>query len=1221
MSVKLLGLGFSFSGKDRGAKKVADGISNSVIGISRGLRDINVSARMNKLGSFVQSVSLHKLNQISSKLGDMASKAGSPELTSGLEQTFIQMEKTTAGVVSGLGLSGAEARKTKRDWASWAYSLGVGVDSVAEIGSAVHQTNLKLKDYGLGVKDLVKLQETYGVSGAGLVKTFRQLETTYNMTGKQARSVTDSIIAQGRAMGFGKETLAGYPELAQRVNNMFAKTFKQEGPEDFKKTMMGITKLGGVMSKYLGTPFDEGRDSAVAIFESLANARVGFQEMAAGMKQDMPGVVEAMAGVGISVDDIFERIQKDPVEFAQSMREANKRMREMGGKNSQMALMFTQRLDEVMKDLPDGFRQLIKVTGPAGAKIDKMLARSNSPVRKAEGALKDMSKAFRTGFDFDEQLKRARDKLEYTVSMISKRDTGKFVSSQRKAYADIGDSIKKFSKEKGPLGTLIKKFSLFRKIGLAALLPLDGMGSKFGALAPMLTHVAGASLPFFTALGSLGFRPRQIVAPFTMLLKPLGMMNKLMKGLPATFLKIFGPLGIIITLVGMFGSDFGKAFEKIGRSIPQLMLRVFFKEPQKKLSKMSTGDLWKVLGNKLWDVSVRAFTFVSDNFDKGVDILWSGAKKGFSFLWDKIKKWWDDPSKTMVEKAKDVGKAIGLALGAGLLLSSSFRGVVFKGFKRLLSRVVGIRRQVCDEERGAGSCFEQGAAGAAGAGVGTTTGAGPTTNAALSDRAVRRAQAKRFAAYRKEDVLRRKSIRFQQKAGELGYGGGNQPGALTSFGIKTRMFGEDLAAAPKKVALGLRDSAKNAGSFVRTLPSRTLRGMKSGFGKIGKSIGMVAKGLGGAVKSMGRMAGFGLGMAALSGSFDPLIEKLGVTKRGASALGTTLGGIMTGASVAGPWGAAVGLLVGAIQLVYTAFQETEISAKNMGKTVHGMLGKSGPTYAAVVDYNSITKNTSGLMKIQAEQAGLLERALYNLSDSYKKLKDSEVDAASRAEGLRRIGSGYRQIKALFSSKNFSGGVNLQYIAEGVASDVDRLGRLMPKTIAQIEALKKNEAAGIDVSKQMAKVRRELFSELDLYYKQSALLAKGSEKDWAKVSIGFFNNQSVISTAIEESGLKIKSFKGYVEEAGKVIDKYGLEKKGRSLVTTKSVAARLPPVKAASVAESTKGTKEMVNAMNDGFRSVVKAVKTTGSGKQKVDLKVRVDQSGNVGAHSLAFQGG
>lgn len=727
MAVKLLGLGFSFSGKDKGAKKTAESLADSVGNIDKGIKSINTSARMNRLSAFIQSVSLHKLGQISDKLGDMASKAGSPELTTNLEKTFVQMEKTTAGVVAGLGMSGTEARKAKKEWASWAYQMGVGVETVSEVGAAVHQTDLDLKDYGMTVKDLVKLQETYGVSGKELVGTFKQLETTYNVTGKQAKSITDAIVAQGKALGFGKETLAGYPELTMRINKMFAKTFRKEGPKDFQKTAMGITKLGAVMAKQLGVSFESGRESAVAIFEQLTGAEVGFQKMASGLEREMPGITNTMAEVGMDMGTIFDQIRQDPVEFAQSMRKSLDQLRAMGGKQGQMALMFTQRLHSVMGELPDEFMQLMDATGGAGAQIDKMLASTNSPVKKAEGTLNDMAKAFRTGFDLDEVLSRAREQLAYTMSKISKKETREFVRIQTGAYKDIGNKITELAQDKGPLGFLIRRLSLFRKVGIAALFPMSdkGLGKHLGALAPLFAGVASKSLPFLTAMGSLGMRPGQIVKPFTMLLKPLTMMYRLVPGLGRSFLRIFGPIGLIITLIGAFGDDLKKVFTNVwekatkfvGDTLPKFILKHIFG------SKIDeNAPLWTQVGKKVMAGLEKAWNWTIENFTKGVTIIGDLLFKAGDWLsqqpWDKymgkVVDWlsdaflkigdtiwsiavgvwdwiWGDETETVVKgKTGEMEKGAGQVLSDGIVkLIDGLWGAVKKAIGKLWSKWTG----------------------------------------------------------------------------------------------------------------------------------------------------------------------------------------------------------------------------------------------------------------------------------------------------------------------------------------------------------------------------------------------------------------------------------------------------------------------------------------------------------------------------------------------------
>jgi len=826
--------------------------------------------------------------------------------------------------------------------------------------------------------------------------------------------------------------------------------------------------------------------------------------------------------------------------------------------------------------------------------------------------MKKMANAgFTTGRSLEEQLTRIKDRFETTFHRISRPEMQAFVGRMRKGYDSLGKKMKEVAGEGGPLGTFIKGWSAFKQGGIAAAIGvMKGPNAPVTALDMIISQaveISGQAIPAFTALGSMGLKFRHFGLPLMPITKTLGLFNTALGGMPGKLLGILGPIGLVITAIGAFGGGLGETFKEIGRKVPEYILKYVFgmegleKKVAKQIGPMasmipgeimdeigkaagekSSGDLWLILGKKVWGALEKAFTWASDNFGRGVDILWGGLKSGLGLLWDKLTDWWNDPSKSFIDKAKDLGKSIGIALGAGLLLSGAFRS----WSKNILGRFMGLRKNACMESQAMGSCVSSGVMGG-----GKYSPAGVPAAGVIGGRT------------------------FDYRNTPQGYATGlsEQRNGLGATGSHNLSGGTSIqSAVGGTMGPGL--------AFLNQGPTKQSVGMfkKMGglFNKVGGRLKVVGSRAFGAAKGMGRMAAMAGGAALLSGQFDPLIEKLGVTSHGADLASKSMGGALIGFSAAGPWGALIGGLVGAFAGLYKAFTDNKFAAENMGVAMKGYGETLNPAMSAMIDWDAEARTNTDMMRMQEKQTGLLATALYNLSPAYKAVTDAQnlMLSAEALKSRKEFSTGFlAHFKNLRKQGISSIKMNERQIRETKEGFIGGLQAMEPKLKQAADNLEAWRYAEGEQGKLMRKkYGGELLALTDDIKTNSSLLQQYLPTAWTEVGtkVEAIQGRLARSTALalesmDKSGEKSKDKmvgKSWGTDIARGWDSIGIAAAAATSDTSsavKALGAPANPVKGNVVfkpkdnkvtAGGAEGTRELIMVVSRGFTEVVNTLK-------------------------------
>jgi hypothetical protein len=326
-------------------------------------------------------------------------------------------------------------------------------------------------------------------------------------------------------------------------------------------------------------------------------------------------------------------LEKSPLEFVRSMNEVYKAT----DKGSQQARYLEGVFESLGMRWALGNDSLNEYT--AG------ILDASGNIKKLGPGLQDAAnKMYSLNLTMDEQIERAKDLFETKLIGIAGKEIRAFVNRSRGAYASLGNVIGDLASDQGPLGMMVTKLVAVRKIGLSALLP------TVGAFGDIIIDTVTNMAPLLTAMGSMGFK-------FTDLLAPLTGANKLFLGIPGALLGTIGPFAAVAGAVALLGRTF-----KDGAGPISALSATFDALPESMMRTLNWlgGDKWD---KKVWE-SFRTLSSedqmkqVKKSGKKLAKGLWKGFKVNFFAGVDLLKGWAVDAGTALWENRGAVSEAL-----------------------------------------------------------------------------------------------------------------------------------------------------------------------------------------------------------------------------------------------------------------------------------------------------------------------------------------------------------------------------------------------------------------------------------------------------------------------------------------------------------------------------------------------------------------------------------
>ena len=494
-----LGLGFLFGARDDGLTSSLNRYEGSLGGINKLLRTQSDIAKSSKVGNLLQGLGNLSLNRLVDGLEDASRNTG--DLTTSLEATFVQMDKSVSPIIAKLGLTGEAARKAKGQITSMAYGMNVDVGTVAtaftaleEGGEGVRKT---MKAMGMDLKTLVKIQEVTGVESTALVETVNDLTKSWKFSDAQAKDLLDSLVGLGQEAGVGSLGLGKMLEITAAMDKQMAElgTSFQKTPDEIATIEKSVVKLAGAFREGVGSSAESAMSDAMALFTKITEEQVTVNKMGRGQADQWGGMAQSLAELSGSADWAMKMINSDPISF---MKEINEKFKDIETTGTEaQKLSFNRLRQELTAVSPAAVYLATNVTTGTDA-LNKFAAASP----KTEGALKRLATGFKSGITLQESLDRAQEGFMIRVRSIGKSYVKDFVGAQIKGYKQFGDSLIDMGKDE-TWGPILKRLSAMTQLGWKALLPMSRLGQTLGVTGDMVMTAATALQPLAVSLTAI----------------------------------------------------------------------------------------------------------------------------------------------------------------------------------------------------------------------------------------------------------------------------------------------------------------------------------------------------------------------------------------------------------------------------------------------------------------------------------------------------------------------------------------------------------------------------------------------------------------------------------------------------------------------------------------------------------------------------------------------
>lgn len=500
--MNFLGLGFSFGGRDKGMSKTIENQTKHLGLMGNAVKTLDKILSINRLATFINALSLSRLKDISDRIENISSAGRN--LTTDLESTFQSNSRTMAAFGVTVGKTGADLKKFKKETNSAAYETGISIDEMGKAFYGFEPAAQILTDLGIkGGKDFAKFAEVAGVDAQQFGWGVGQMSKQIGLSSEQMNLLISQATKFGQTTGTLGQTLNDLPQMAELFN---ARKALGDSPEAIANFGQQIFGLGDALFQ---AGVQDAGGFAKHLAKTMTDSKKSFKDLFAGVGDDLNSFHQELMVSGLDANKVFASMEQGPADFMKMMAEQVSMLEANGGDVGKALEFMRGRMsqtfgEEQTNQIVTALQDPVKRGAMAALKLET----------KATDALGNIVKEGYEGrFTLAEQFERSEAMMVHRFRQIGREETKQFVKSSQKAFKQFGDSLEKISKEKGPLGMLVRKMSEAHQIGAQAFIP--------EVMRPMVT-LAGSAVkemgPMLGILGSLGFRFGMLLNPVNLLL-------------------------------------------------------------------------------------------------------------------------------------------------------------------------------------------------------------------------------------------------------------------------------------------------------------------------------------------------------------------------------------------------------------------------------------------------------------------------------------------------------------------------------------------------------------------------------------------------------------------------------------------------------------------------------------------------------------------------------
>lgn len=602
-------------------------------------------------------------------------------LTTHFEGMMQANEKAARGVALNYGFTGAALTKISNQAASMAVGLNMGAE----------ETTRALRAWGLAQSDLTaigfrnaaqvaKFASVTGVSADNMVGMTRRMRKELQLSEKGLQMV------MGTFTKFGQET-GDVTGALEAVPGLLGTLAKQSANAGYELDDLKLAKFGTEIASLArglhatGSSQQDALRFAEQMAEHLVTARADIGKMFAGTKDDIPAMAKDLAiGIG-DANEAFALMNKGPETFMTGLAKMVQAAKKDGNLTAHQVDFLHRHLSETFGD--ESAARMVNFFKSA----DKATLKTMADVKQTTASLGKLGEeGYRSGRTLSESFSLAQERFVASFRQISRRDARDFVRDTGTEFGKFGKTVQKLGADDGPMGVLVRQFSLFHQLGYLSLVPktLRPMASLFGGIlkevVPLLPSIAALGMVLGAVFSPIGLIIGGLAAAGGLIYwfgkattsshKAGGAMSKMweaVKGKAAgawESIKEFGARAIarfkaawpeILKGVGDFARAAGSKIMDFAKKIPD-----FFDEISPGLIEFAKTVGPPIL-NAIWDLGVGLLKglgrFALNVLTSAVDGFWS---------------WWTGSASKDLSSA--IGKAWRLVAGAGTAAWDGIKG-------------------------------------------------------------------------------------------------------------------------------------------------------------------------------------------------------------------------------------------------------------------------------------------------------------------------------------------------------------------------------------------------------------------------------------------------------------------------------------------------------------------------------------------------------------------
>lgn len=588
---RLLGLGFMFGAKDKGAVKVTKEIGGGfeAMGDSIGAVGKETTGLL-KFGNVINSLNFLQVHKLTDAMEGLAQKAGLGDAAQAnqIESWGIQFGKSYREATAGLGKFKGAVDAYKGAISGTSFTLEVDAGEMTKAIALITKTGNKLEDYGLNVRQVGGLMQSGILNGEQLANVLTGLSEGYELGAEGAGKLLDEIAKIGEMSGAGADAIRMMPDALKAADAAIA-GLPDGMAGSVEDTVKSLNILAASTQKVLGGPYEESFQAATDVMQMLTDSRKELARTFTGLGGEFPELTSRLAETYGSVDKAFEVMSGDPALFVEEMQKIYSTLDET-------------RKFRLLEQLPESMKFMVK----AGAKGADTIKSMRGPIEGASGALGKMAKAASGSTrTFAEQMDLLEERFSNKLNKMTSQTDQAVVKRQKKAWDRLGKTLENLRKKGGPIAGVLQLFLDIRRHGfvhgiIPSLEKVSEQGGLLGKFAGWMMKVAplteGWGEGIIDLVTSLG--------PMIIALKYLGGFEKVSG--------MFGKLGGVTKILS-----------------PQMML---FAGAGYLIYK--NWDSIKPMFEGIWDVLKSDLMPVFEELKMVAQLLWDNVKVGVGIIWD-----------------------------------------------------------------------------------------------------------------------------------------------------------------------------------------------------------------------------------------------------------------------------------------------------------------------------------------------------------------------------------------------------------------------------------------------------------------------------------------------------------------------------------------------------------------------------------------------------------